>query len=95
MSGTSSDRPTAHLMVRLEPKAKAAMVHAAQLRSISTSDYVRSTVVAQAERELGQAEANTLALSPAEQEAFWQALHEPIRLTQEQKRLGRLMQAGG
>lgn len=79
-------------MVRLDATAKDLIVRAAKLRQISTSDYVRSVMVAQAARELEQAKANTIGMTPAEQLAFWQALHEPVKLTKRQKQLGRLMQ---
>lgn len=88
----SQGKATANLMVRLEPRAKKVIAQAAELRHISTSDYVRSVVVAQAERELEQAKESTVGLTPAEQLAFWQALHEPVKLTERQKQLGKLMQ---
>lgn len=79
------------LMVRLDAESKTALVEAAALRRISVSDYVRTVTVAQARTEVESARARTIALSPSEQIAFWQALEAPARLTPAQKRLGALM----
>lgn len=82
---------SANLMVRLNPESKARISRAAALRGLSQSEYVRTIVVAQAQRELAAAEQQVIALSPAEQEAFWQALHEPAAPTPAQQALGKLM----
>ena len=82
---------SANLMLRLNPESKASISRAAALRGMSQSEYVRTIVVAQAQRELAAAEQQVLALSPAEQEAFWQALHEPATPTPAQQALGKLM----
>ncbi|WP_295433442.1 DUF1778 domain-containing protein [uncultured Thiodictyon sp.] len=79
------------LMVRLDPDSKTFVARAAQLRHVSVSDYVRSVVVAQARREIQAAEQQIIALTPAEQQAFRQALQEPIVLTAAQRALGALM----
>lgn len=79
------------LMVRLDVDSKAAIAQAAELRGISVSDYVRTITVAQARREVAAARERTIALSPGEQLAFWQALQSPPKLTRAQKRLGKLM----
>ena len=42
-------------------------------------------------REVLAAREQTIALTPAEQRAFWDALNEPSRLTDAQKRLGAMM----
>lgn len=78
-------------MVRLDPKSKDQIAHAAALRQISVSDYVRSVVVAQARRELSAAEQQTISLTPDEQLAFWQALEEPGELSDRQRTLGAMM----
>lgn len=78
-------------MVRLDPDSKTFVARAAQLRHVSVSDYVRSVVVAQARREIQAAEQQIIALTPAEQQAFRQALQEPIVLTAAQRALGALM----
>jgi uncharacterized protein (DUF1778 family) len=78
-------------MVRLDPDSKTCIVRAARLRHVSVSDYVRSVVVAQACREIHAAEQQVIALTAAEQQAFWQALQEPITLTAAQQALGALM----
>jgi uncharacterized protein (DUF1778 family) len=85
--------PTAstNLMVRLDPDSKDCIARAAELRRVSVSDYVRSVVVAQARRELDAAQNQTIALTPDEQLAFWQALNAPARLTPAQEALGALM----
>ncbi len=79
------------LMVRLDPDSKTSIARAAELRHVSVSDYVRSVVVAQAHREIQAAEEQVIALTPAEQQAFWQALQEPAALTPAQQALGALM----
>jgi len=82
------------LMVRLDLESKQALTHAAELRRISVSDYVRTVTVAQARREVASARDQTMQLSPDEQLAFWQALQAPPKLTSAQKRLGAIMRGG-
>jgi len=48
-------------------------------------------VVAHARREIQAAEQQVIALTPAEQRAFWEALQEPTALTAAQQALGALM----
>ena len=79
------------LMVRLDPDSKTFVARAAELRHVSVSDYVRLVVVAQARREVQSAEEQVIALTSAEQQAFWQALQEPASLTPAQQALGALM----
>lgn len=87
----STEAKSVNLMVRLDAAGKKTIERAAAQRRLTTSDYVRTVLVPQADRELRAAESNTIALSPAEQIAFWQALNAPTRLTSEQKELGSLM----
>ncbi len=82
---------TSPLMVRLDEQSKAYLAQAAELRSISVSDYVRTVTVAQARKEVRAARAQTLSLTPEEQLAFWNALNDPARLTDAQRQLGALM----
>lgn len=79
------------LMVRLDEEGKRLLARAAELRRISVSDYVRTVTLAQARREVASAREQTIALSPEEQLAFWQALEAPAKPTPAQKRLGALM----
>ena len=79
------------LMVRLDEQSKAYLVRAAALRGISLSDYVRTVTVAQARREVRSARAQTVALTPEEQLAFWTALAAPPELTEAQRQLGAIM----
>jgi uncharacterized protein (DUF1778 family) len=79
------------LMVRLDRADKAVLAAAARLRRVSVSDYVRTVTVAQAAREVGAAEGQTIALTPDEQLAFWKALSEPPVLSAAQRKLGELM----
>lgn len=94
----SARKPTvakaANLMVRVDPATKSVVTRAATLRGISTSDYVRTVLVAQARREVAEARTRTITLSAEEQFAFWQALHEPVRLTKSQRELARVMRGG-
>ena len=79
------------LMVRLDPESKAILGRAAKLRKVSVSDYVRQVTLAQARREVHAAAEATIVLTAEEQLAFWKALNEPPRLTEAQRRLGKLM----
>lgn len=88
-------QPSSPLMVRLDDASKTVLAQAAALRQISVSDYVRSVTVAQAQREVRAAQEQTIALSPGEQLAFWNALNEPPRLTRAQRKLGALMRGDG
>jgi uncharacterized protein (DUF1778 family) len=78
-------------MVRLDDESKAYLVQAAKLRRISVSDYVRMVTVPQAQKEVLAAREQTIALTPEEQLAFWNALNEPPRLTDAQRQLGAVM----
>jgi uncharacterized protein (DUF1778 family) len=82
---------TSQLMVRLDEDSKSSVAKAADLRGVSISDYVRMITVAQARREIAQAEQNTICLTPEEQLAFWQALDAAPKLTKAQRELGRTM----
>lgn len=79
------------LMVRLDTESRDYLARAAELRRISVSDYVRAVTISQAKREVESADQQTIALSPAEQLAFWQALQQPAKLTPAQKKLGSMM----
>jgi uncharacterized protein (DUF1778 family) len=85
-------RPAGSLVVRLDAESKACLVRAAELRRISLSDYVRTVTVAQARREELASREQTLAMTPDEQLAFWNALNETPKLTDAQRRLGAIMQ---
>jgi uncharacterized protein (DUF1778 family) len=89
--GTGGRRAASPLMVRLDAKSKASLSQAAAMRGISISDYVREVTVAQARREVAAAREQVISLSPDEQLAFWKALHEPVILTDAQRRLGRMI----
>ena len=84
---------SSQLMVRLDEDSKACLAKAAELRKVSISDYVRMVTLAQARKEVSQAEQNTIALSPEEQLEFWNALHSPPTLTEAQRELGRMMRS--
>src|SRR5262245_10419984 len=79
------------LVLRLDEESRAMLTQAAELRRISVSDYVRAVTVAQARKEILAAREQTIALSPEEQLAFWNALNELPQLTDAQRRLGSLM----
>lgn len=78
-------------MVRMDDEGKSYLAQAAELRHISVSDYVRTVTVAQARREVMAARKQTIALSPDEQLAFWNALNESPKLTDSQRRLAAVM----
>jgi uncharacterized protein (DUF1778 family) len=79
------------LMVRLDEDSKSCITRAAELRKVSISDYVRMVTVAQARREVSQAEQSTISLTLEEQLAFWNALNASPKLTKSQRELGRTM----
>jgi uncharacterized protein (DUF1778 family) len=81
------------LVVRLDEESKVLLARAAELRRISVSDYVREVTIAQAQREVRDAEQQIITLSPEAQLAFWKALNEPVQLTEAQKQLGALMRS--
>jgi uncharacterized protein (DUF1778 family) len=85
--------PTRSLVVRLDEESKDILTRAAELRHISVSDYVREVTIAQARREVRDAEEHVITLSPEAQLAFWKALNEPVQLTEAQKQLGALMRS--
>ncbi|HYT93402.1 MAG TPA: DUF1778 domain-containing protein [Gemmataceae bacterium] len=82
---------TCALLLRLDEESKAFLAEAAGLRRISVSDYVRTVMIAQARKEVFAARDKTIALTPDEQLALWNALNEPARLTEAQRGLGSLM----
>lgn len=84
-------RAASPLVVCLDPKSKACLVEAAELRRISVSDYVRDVTVAQARREIQAARQRIISLTSEEQLAFWNALNAPPELTAAQRRLGAVM----
>ena len=79
------------LVVDFDEESKRVLVQAARLRGLSVSDYVRQVAVAQARREVHAAGEQTIALTPEEQLAFWEALSGPPTLTEPQRRLGKIM----
>ncbi len=82
------------IVVPMDDSSRAAVVRAAELRHVSASDYVREIAVAQAKHEVKAAQRQVIALSPAEQLQFWNALNTPPQLTPAQKRLGKVMRGG-
>jgi uncharacterized protein (DUF1778 family) len=78
-------------MIRVDRSSKGVIAKAARLRGISASDYVRSVVVAQARREVKEAESQTISLTAEDQLAFFQALSADVKLTVRQRALGKLM----
>lgn len=51
--------------------------------------------VAQARREVSQAQHNTIAMTPDEQHTFWNALNATPKLTKTQRDLGRTIRGKG
>jgi uncharacterized protein (DUF1778 family) len=84
-------RPSGSIRVRLDPESKAFLAKAAERRRISVSDYVRTVTVAQARKEVLASREQTITLTPEEQLAFCNGLNEPPRLTEAQRRLGKVM----
>jgi uncharacterized protein (DUF1778 family) len=79
------------VIFRLDEDSQSVLVQAARLRPISLSEYVRMVTVPQARKEVQAAQEGTLALTPQEQLAFWNALNQNESLTDQQKKLGRMI----
>jgi uncharacterized protein (DUF1778 family) len=88
---TTTGRANRSVMVRLDDESKGFLTEAAKLRGVSLSDYVRAVMVPQARREVLASREQTLAMTPEEQLAFWNALNTPAPLTEAQKRLGAII----
>ena len=85
---------TRTLSVPLDEVSRAVVVRAAELRRVSAREFVRAAAVAQARHEVSAAQRQVIALSPAEQLQFWNALNTSPKLTAAQKRLGQVMRGG-
>src|SRR5262245_31095216 len=86
---SSTPRPAIHsLRIRPDDESKKWISRAARPRGMSLSDYVRAVMIPQARREVLAAREQTLALTPEEQLAFWNALSGATTLTEAQRRLG-------
>jgi uncharacterized protein (DUF1778 family) len=90
-SRRKNGRASKTLMVRLDEESKSLLKRAAGIRRISVSDYVRIITVAQARKEVQASEQNLLVLTAEEQLAFWTALNRTPTLTENQRRLGKIM----
>jgi len=87
----STATPVSPLVVRLDEDSKLSLKEAADLRHISVSDYVRFVTVPQAKREIQASQEQSIAFTPDEQLAFWNALNATPGLTAAQRRLGAIM----
>lgn len=87
-----ADRRKTTLQVRLDPKNKEAIVEAAKLRNVGISDYIRLVLVPTARREVELAKNRVIQMTADEQERFWDALQAPVKLTEKQGDLGKIMQ---
>lgn len=82
---------TSSIRVSLDAASKRYLVEAVRLRRISVSEYVRTTAVPQAQREVSAARDGVIRLTPEEQLAFWNALNASPRLPSAQRELGKVM----
>jgi uncharacterized protein (DUF1778 family) len=89
-----SKTATTTLQTRLDPKSKQTIAQAAELRHVGLSDYVRLVLVSTAKREVEQAKNQVLQMTADEQEQFWMALQAPAKLTNNQRKLAKIMQGG-
>lgn len=87
MSGTA----TSIFQARLDPISKSFLEQAAKLRGISQTDYLKAILIPFAKQEVLDAEKGGIKLSTQEQEEFWDALNEPVKLTKNQKKLSKKM----
>jgi uncharacterized protein (DUF1778 family) len=81
------------LRVNLDGESRSYLTRAAGLRRISVGEYVRLVAVTQARQGVESACQESIALSPGEQLAFWNALNQPVQLTEAQKRLDALIRS--
>jgi len=86
-----SSGSTRSLLVRPDEASDDVLVRAAELRRISASDYVRQVTVSQARKEVDAVASQTIALTPEEQLAFWNALQETAPSTPRRRELGEVM----
>jgi uncharacterized protein (DUF1778 family) len=93
--GARSSKLSHSLTVRLDSQDRTHLSQAAQLRQTSVSGYVRAVAVSQAVRELEAAQRQCIAMTAAEQTAFWRALNAAPKLTAAQRRLASTMRGTG
>jgi uncharacterized protein (DUF1778 family) len=86
-----ASKATRTLQARLDPESKRVVEEAAKLRHVGLSDYIRLVLVPTARREVEQAKQQVLQMTPEEQERFWLALQAPVKPTDAQRKLGKLM----
>ncbi len=84
---------TANVLIRFDAKRKARIRRAAELRGLSVSDYVRSRIVAIAERDIEEAQTWVLRLGREDQIVPWRALQKPRPPTKAQRALGKLIRS--
>lgn len=87
----SKQDKTTVLQTRLTPDQKKLIQKAAKLHHLSLSDYVRQILLSMARQEVESAKDNVIRLTPEGQLEFWNAINEPVELTESQKRLGRII----
>jgi len=80
-------KATAIFQARLEPASKFIIKKAADLRGISQTDYLKAVLLPFAKREIAESGKGGLVLSENEQIEFWEALNQPVKLTESQKAL--------
>lgn len=83
-------RPTT-LTVRIDAASKQLIADAAELCGISVSEFVRRASVSEARRVHSAADDGIIRMTPEEQLAFWNALHEPVTLTPAQRELAMIV----
>lgn len=79
------------IQARINPANKEIITQAAKLREIPVSDYIRTTVLEQAKKEVSSSKLNILQLTEAEQLSFWHVIDSEPKLSNSQKELGKLM----
>jgi uncharacterized protein (DUF1778 family) len=75
----------------MDAASKQLIADAAELCGISVSEFIRRASVSEARRELAAANDGVIRMTPEEQLAFWNALHEPVKLTPSQRGLSAIM----
>lgn len=90
-AGKAASSKTVSLSIRIDSAAKDFLTKAAALRGISVTDYVKMVTVVQARREVTADENDITIMTNEEQLTLWCALNEPVKLSPEQERLGKIM----
>ena len=90
-SKKSSLKSCRRITIVLSEQDRIAIAKAAKFRQLSEAEYVLAAATSQAKHDIASPDIGEIRLTPAEQLAFWRALHRPAKLTRAQKQLGKII----